>query len=65
MDNLAREIAKADAGELQGLLDAVLERYAVLFPNWEVCTVSLEKSGDRNEQLDRMIDLLQKMKISR
>ena len=64
MLDLVEEIAKADDMEIEELLNAVLERYSVLFPDWEVSTISLEKSSDKNEQLDRMINLLQAMKDS-
>ncbi len=60
MFDLVEEIAQAD--EVEKLLEAVLRRYAQLFPDWEVSTISLEKSSDRNEQLDRIIEMLQKMK---
>ncbi len=62
MLNLVEEIAQADVFEIERLLEAVLQRYAVLFPDWEVSTISLEKSSDRNEQLDRVIATLQNMK---
>ncbi len=62
MFDLVEEIEKADEMELDSLLKAVLRRYAVLFPDWEVSTISLQKSCDRNEQLDRIIELLQNMK---
>lgn len=62
MSSLDDEIAKADAGDLQGLLNAVLKRYAVLYPDWEVNTISLRKSADRNTQLDQVINMIQKMK---
>ena len=62
MFDLVEEILRADEVEIEKLLKAVLQRYAVLFPDWEVSTVSLEKSSDRNEQLDRIIALLQNMK---
>ena len=62
MLDLVEEIAKADEIEITKLLEAVLQRYAVLFPDWEVSTISLEKSCDRNEQLDKIITMLQKMK---
>ena len=61
MLDLVEEIAKADEIEITKLLEAVLQRYAVLFPDWEVSTISLEKSCDRNEQLDKIITMLQKM----
>lgn len=48
--------------EIEKLLDVVLRRYEELFPDWEISTVSVCKSYDRNEQLDRMIAVLQGMK---
>ena len=64
MLDLVEEIAQADGVEIEKLLKAVLQRYAVLFPDWELSTVSLQKSADRNEQLDRMIAVLEKMKTA-
>lgn len=64
MFDLVEEIAIADEVEIEKLLKAVLDRYAVLFPDWEVSTISLQKSSDRNQQLDRMIALLQRLKVS-
>jgi len=55
-------IAQADGAEIEKLLKAVLHRYRVLFPDWEVSTVALEKTSDRNMQIDRMIAMLEKMK---
>ena len=62
MQDLIEEIKKTDADGIEKILKAVLSRYSVLFPGWELCTVSLLKSNDRNEQLDQMIAVLQKMK---
>ena len=62
MVDLTEQITYADEQEIEQLLKAVLQRYAVLFPDYEVSTVSLQKSSDRNEQLDRIIAALQKMK---
>ena len=64
MFDLAGEIAKADEVEIEELLKAVLRRYAVLFPDWELSTISLQKSADPNEQIDRVIEILQKKKTS-
>ena len=57
-------IARADEIQIEKLLNAVLQRYAVLYPDWEISTISLQKSSDRNEQLDRMIAMLQRMKTA-
>ena len=46
MPDLFEEIAQADEMIIQDLLHAVLKRYAVLFPDWEVSTISLQKSSD-------------------
>ena len=64
MLKLIEKIAQANASEIEKILKAVLQRYAVLFPDWEVNTISIEKSSDRNEQLDRIITALQNMKTS-
>ena len=64
MNDLIAEIARVDPNEINDILDAVLERYAVLFPDWEVSTISLRKSPDRNEQIDRMIRTLQNLKTA-
>ena len=64
MLDLAAEIAKTDDDELEKLLQAVLRRYAQAFPEWEVSVISLEKEQNKNEQLDRVIAMLQKMKTS-
>lgn len=62
MHDLIKEIAQVDDMEISDVLDAARKRYNELFPDWEVCTVSIEKSTDRNEQLERMIAMLQNMK---
>ena len=44
MVDLAEEIAHADEQVIEQLLKAVLQRYTVLFPDYEVSTVSLQKA---------------------
>ena len=62
MFELIKEIKNANSKEIISILNAALSRYSVLFPDWEISTISVFKSEDRNEQLDRMITLLEKMK---
>ena len=62
MLDLIEEIEKANGKEMDKILKAVLSRFCVLYPDWELCTVSILKSEDRDEQLDRMITVLEKMK---
>ncbi|MBO5952872.1 MAG: hypothetical protein J6Q53_01920 [Oscillospiraceae bacterium] len=62
MRELIMKIGQADADSLEELLKAVIRRYAEVFPDWEISTISLEKKGDRNKQIDRMIYALEAMK---
>ena len=64
MANLVEEIALANEQEIEDLLKAVLHRCAVVFPNLEVSVICQDKNTDRNEQLDRIIQVLRKMKGS-
>lgn len=58
--NLLEKIKHADSDDMNDILLAVLARYRELFPEWEISTVSIEKKGDRNQQLDSIIELLKK-----
>ncbi len=62
MVDLLEEIARTDGAEIEKVLRAVLDRYAVLYPDWDVTTFSLQKSDDRNEQIDRIIAIMQSFK---
>ena len=62
MLDLLDAIKKANREEMDEILKTVLYRFGELYPEWEISTISVLKSEDRNEQLDRMIMLLQKMK---
>lgn len=55
-------INNAKPEELEEILQAVLVRYRELYPGWEIVAISLEKAGDKNEQLDRIIGMLEIMK---
>lgn len=62
MLDLYEEIRWADSVQIVELVDAVINRYSALFPDWEISVISLEKSSDRNEQIDRVIALLEQIK---
>jgi len=62
MESVISRIRKANGEELDTIRKEVLARYAVLYPNWEVSTVSIDRCEDRNEQIDRMIRILEKCK---
>ncbi len=57
-------IKNAKPEELEDILKAVLARYGQVYPDWEVTVISLEKAEDRTEQLDRIIAMLEKMKLN-
>ena len=59
---MLEEIGEADGCEVEELLKALIQRYAVLYPHWELGVISLKKTMDRNEQLDGMIRILQGLK---
>ena len=62
MLDLLDAFKKANGEEMDEILKTVLFRFGELYPEWEISTVSVLKSEDRNEQLDRMITLLEKIK---
>ena len=59
---MLEEIGEADGCEVEELLKALIQRYAVLYQDWELGVISLKKTMDRNEQLDGMIRILQGLK---
>ncbi len=64
MVDLVQKIAQVDELEVDDVLNAVRQRYTGLFPDWELILISLQKSADKNEQLDKIIGLLQNMEAS-
>ena len=64
MEQILDKIDAATPKEIEQILKAALARYRDLYPEWDISTLSLEKAGDKNEQLDRVIDLLRNMKES-
>ena len=61
-EEVIARIMQASDAELEPLLKAVLQRYAEVFPDWVVSTISYCKSEDKNQQLDSAIRLLEHMK---
>ena len=62
MVDYIEKIAQADEIEIEQLLNAIRQRYAELFPDWELNIISLSKVSDPGRQLDKLIDLLETMK---
>ena len=55
-------IQNAGPDEMSDLILAVQMRYNELFPDWELSFYTLERNKDKNEQLDAMITLIEKLK---
>lgn len=55
-------ISEIGKDQIADLLDCVLLRCKKLYPNWDISVITLDKTADKNEQLDKMIDLIQNMK---
>ena len=62
MEDVLKKIRKANNPQIQSLLDAVMDRYRELNPDWEIAFFSLLKSNDATYQLDRMIQMLNSIK---
>ena len=62
MKTLTEQIAQLRDTEIGDVLSAVVLRYGELFPDWEISTISLKKGEDRNQQIDRMVQMLMQMK---
>ncbi len=64
MEDIFQKISQADEIEIEDILKAVLQRCTDLFPDRDVSIISLEKCTDTNEQLDRIIEMLQGWKTT-
>lgn len=62
MTEVTNKIKTSGSEELEMLLRAVIKRYSELFPDWEISFVTVPKTDDRNEQLDRVIRFIENMK---
>lgn len=60
--DLLEEIKRIEKEQIQDVLQAVLARWRELYPDWDINIFSLEKSEDKNTQLDRVIALAEKLK---
>ena len=61
MQALMKKIEKADGAELYQIIHAVIRRYAVLYPDWEVVFYSMHRHGAlRISDLSELIHMLTK-----
>ena len=62
MEEWERILDQADPQEIECMLKSVLQRYEEQFPDWQICTVSIDCREDREKQIDSMIAMLQNLK---
>jgi hypothetical protein len=62
MSDIINEIGQMGAEQIGDVLQAALDRYKELYPQWEMSLLSMNKAEDRNEQLDNIIRMLERMK---
>lgn len=62
MDEIIGMINCADAEQIQQILHKVQQRYGECFPDWELHILSIHKKADRNQQIDRVMQLLEHWK---
>ncbi len=62
MLDLLQKIAQADAAQIEKILVAVIQRYAALYPDWELNVFPVQKGADENAQIDRAIRFLEQLK---
>ena len=55
---IIRCIRLADEHQIKVILEEVVKRHNVLFPQWEIMTLSVKRSKNRAEQLEDTIRML-------
>ena len=55
-------IAQVDAMDIQELMDAVLDRYHVIYPEWEINTIVLPRSlgEERTKRFEEIVSFMKK-----
>lgn len=64
MKEILEYISTASAAEVPELLMALLERYKIVFPDWEMVVLSIQKDGTAYEQISRTISRLERIQES-
>ena len=57
-----RRIRSANKEQISKILEEAVRRYNALYPEWEVLTLSVQRSEGRSEQLEAAIRLLRSLK---
>ena len=62
LEDVLDYIMEVSPEEIPQILDEVLFRYKVLYPTWKLSVISIDGKESKNEQLDEMIALLERLK---
>ena len=59
MRRLIKKIANASPRDAEQILNAIIRRYAQLYPDWDLHVFSVQKGADENKQIDQAIALFE------
>lgn len=62
MEKIISTLMEMDSNQLEQILEALKQRYAQLYPDWEIHIMSIKKNTDRSMQIDRVVALLNGLK---
>ena len=62
MNKLLEMIKQVSTDNISTVLQAVIKRYEELLPGWDIAVFTIEKRGDRTEQINGIIRLLESAK---
>ena len=62
MEKLREIMDQISADAISKALQLVINRYQELFPGWDITMFAIEKCGDRTEQINNIIRLLEAAK---
>ena len=62
LESVLEYIAQADEMDIQELMDAVLDRYHVLYPEWEINTFVLPRSlgEERTKRFEEIVSFMKR-----
>ena len=62
MEKIISTLMEMDSNQLEQILEALKQRHAQLYPDWEIHIMSINKNTDRSMQIDRVVALLNGLK---
>ncbi len=65
LDDFLPAILSADATDLEDILYWIRQRYGQLYPQYELHIMSIDRQGDRIQQIDRVIAMLKQFKYEK